>query len=67
MEKEGWYSVHKQILPKPVLGSMPQSIELHLFDKSGLSDGKGPGKWEARKYEEKDKKDEEDSEKSSED
>jgi hypothetical protein len=43
-------------LPKPVLGGVPQSVELHLFDKSGLSDGRGEMKGVDKKEEDKGKK-----------
>ncbi|KAF5024201.1 hypothetical protein F66182_3715 [Fusarium sp. NRRL 66182] len=42
MDKDSWYSVHRQVLPLPVLGGAPQSVELHLFDKSGLSEDRDP-------------------------
>lgn len=48
MDKDGWYSVHKQVLPKPVLGEAPQSVELHLFDKSGLSEGQSSKRVESK-------------------
>ncbi|KAI8674721.1 hypothetical protein NCS57_00370800 [Fusarium keratoplasticum] len=38
MDKDGWYNVHRQVMPLPVLGGAPQSVELYLFDKSGLSE-----------------------------
>ncbi|KAF4973318.1 hypothetical protein FZEAL_9364 [Fusarium zealandicum] len=38
MDNAGWYNVHKQVLPMPVLGGKPESVELYLFDKSGLSE-----------------------------
>lgn len=36
LEKEGWYTIHKQVVPLPFLGGEPQSVELFLFDKSGF-------------------------------
>jgi hypothetical protein len=54
MDKQGWYSVHKQVLPKPVLGGAPQIVELHLFDKSGLSEGQSATRAEVKKDEKKD-------------
>lgn len=38
MEKEGWETLHKQVLQLPVLGAEPESVELYLFDKSSLID-----------------------------
>ncbi|KAI5464879.1 putative methyltransferase-domain-containing protein [Mariannaea sp. PMI_226] len=36
MESEGWETLHRQVLPLPVLGAEPQSVEFYLFDKSSL-------------------------------
>jgi hypothetical protein len=36
------------VLPKPVLGEAPQSVELHLFDKSGLSEGQSSKRVETK-------------------
>ncbi|KAL6918148.1 hypothetical protein ACHAPO_000041 [Fusarium lateritium] len=51
LDKQGWYSVHKQIVRKPVLGEPPQIVELHLFDKSGLSEGQTSTRTEVKREE----------------
>ncbi|KAK6713663.1 hypothetical protein SNK04_004627 [Fusarium graminearum] len=58
MDKQGWYSVHKQIIRKPVLGEAPQIVELHLFDKSGLSEGQSATRTEVKREEKKEFDDE---------
>ncbi|KAF5000292.1 hypothetical protein FDECE_11253 [Fusarium decemcellulare] len=51
MDNDGWYSVHKQVMPLPVLGGAPQAVELYLFDKSGLSEDRGRGRGRKREEE----------------
>ncbi|KAF7548067.1 hypothetical protein G7046_g8803 [Stylonectria norvegica] len=34
MKKQGWESLYKQVLPLPVLGAEPETVELYLFEKS---------------------------------
>lgn len=36
MEREGWETLHQQVLQLPVLGAEAESVELYLFDKSSL-------------------------------
>ncbi|KAM5346371.1 hypothetical protein ACJ41O_009376 [Fusarium nematophilum] len=56
LDKDGWYNVHKQVMPMPVLGGAPQAIELYLFDKSGLSDDRrgDPRRGDDKRRDEKD-------------
>lgn len=35
LDKNGWITVHEQILWKPLLGAMPQAIRMYLFQKTG--------------------------------
>lgn len=37
MFKDGWDTLHQQVIPLPVLGAQPEEVEMYLFEKTGSS------------------------------